>query len=234
MEYKRILLKVSGEALGGDAGMGLDMSALRRIAKECIGGVGRGVELAVVVGGGNFLRGGKLKDSGIERVTGDQMGMLATVINGLALRDVIETEGGKGDVFSAVKVEGAAMPFNRRRCLTQMAKGRVAILAGGTGNPFFTTDTAAALRASELDADLLMKATKVDGVYDDDPKKNAKARRFDKLSYMEVIEQNLGVMDITAVTLCKENRVPILVFDMTREGNVSRALEDQTLGTLIS
>ncbi|MHC4945669.1 MAG: UMP kinase [Planctomycetota bacterium] len=234
MEYKRIMLKVSGEALGGDAGLGLDMGALRRMAAECVDCVKRGKELAVVVGGGNFLRGGKLADSGIQRVTGDQMGMLATVINGMALRDMIETKGGKAVVFSAMEVKAAAMPFSRRRCLKRMSDGCVAILTGGTGNPFFTTDTAAALRASELGADVFMKATKVDGVYDDDPKKNTQARRYDKLSYMEVIQQSLGVMDITAVTLCRENAIPILVFDMTREGNVSRVLEDQSLGTLIS
>jgi len=234
MGYKRILLKVSGEALGGAAGVGIDPAALNGLATECLDAVKAGVQTAVVVGGGNFLRGGRLEGTGIGRVTGDQMGMLATIMNGLALRDAVESSGGRASLFSAVPVQGAARIFDRRLCLARLAAGEVAVLAGGTGNPYFTTDTAAALRASELGADLFLKATKVDGVYDDDPKKNPKARRFEKLSYMEVLEQRLKVMDSTAVTLCMENKIAILVFDMTVEGNVRRVLSGEKIGTLIS
>lgn len=234
MGAKRILLKVSGEALGGDSGAGLDPGAMRCMAGECLAAVKRGVQVGLVVGGGNFLRGTQLSGLDVERVTGDQMGMLATLINGLALRDQIEHLGGRAEVFSAIEARGAAAPFDRRRCLESLRHGAVVILAGGTGNPFFTTDTAAALRAAELGADLFFKATKVDGVYDDDPKKNPQARRFEKLTYMDVLNRQLKVMDATAVSLCMDNKIPIVVFDMTREGNVGRLLDGESIGTVIS
>lgn len=234
MAYQRILLKISGEALGGSGGSGLDKEAITTIARESIQAVESGVQTAIVVGGGNFLRGAQITGTGIDRNTGDQMGMLATVINGLALRGVIESLGGKSTVFSAKQIQSGIALFDSRECIARLDEGHVVILTGGTGNPFFTTDSAAALRASELSADLFLKATKVDGVYDDDPVKNPDARMFDKLSYMDVIKQQLGVMDITAITLCMENKIPVIVCNMMREGNISRVLNGESVGTIIS
>lgn len=234
MGFTRVLLKVSGEALGGASGAGLDFGAIGAMAGECLEASRRGIEVGVVVGGGNFIRGAALAEAGLERVTGDQMGMLATVINGLALKGAVEGMGGKASVFSAVNIEGGVERFDAPRCRKRLEDGHVAVLVGGTGNPFFTTDTAAALRASELKCDLFLKATKVDGVYDSDPVKNPGARRYEKLSYMDVVKQRLEVMDATAVTLCMENGIPIVVFDMTKEGNVGRVLDGEAVGTVIS
>lgn len=234
MDCKRILLKLSGETLGGGAGIGLDFEAIRYLAEECLSVRKREIEAAVVVGAGNFVRGGKLASAGVDRVTGDQMGMLATVINGMALRSVIEEMGGDATVMSAIGVESGLDRFDRRKSLERMRSGHIVILVGGTGNPYFTTDTAGALRASELGADLFLKATKVDGVYNDDPVKNPDAERYDKLSYLDFLEKKLKVMDATAVTLCMENGIPIKVFDLMKKGNTGRVLDGESLGTLIS
>ncbi len=233
MKTERVLLKVSGEALSGASGFGLDFDAIRLVAGECLQANAMGVKTAVVVGGGNFLRGQELVGSGVDRVAADQMGMLATVMNGLALRAACEGLGGRALVMSAVPVQCGIELFDRRSCLEQLNAGSLVILVGGTGNPFFSTDTAAALRASEIGADLFLKATKVDGVYDEDPEKKPGARRFDKLTYMEVMRKKLGVMDLTAVTLCMENKIPIVVFDLMKEGNVSRVLSGEHVGTKI-
>jgi len=234
MGYNRILLKVSGEALGGAKGRGFDFDLIRQLAGECIEACKKGTQIGLVVGGGNFLRGGQMKDSGIDRVTCDQMGMLATVINGMALRGVIEDLGGKASVMSAFSIKSGVEDYDRSLCLKRLNEGYIVIFVGGTGNPFFTTDSAAALRASELEVDLFCKATKVDGVYDDDPVKNPKAKRYKKLTYLEVVQKQLGVMDITAVTLCLENRIPILVFNLLDKGSIGRVLDGEPLGTMIS
>jgi len=234
MDFNRVLLKVSGEAMAGRAGIGLDFESADMIGRQCLEGPRRGVQTAVVVGGGNFLRGADLTASGVDRVSADQMGMLATVINGLALRAVIENLGGEATVLSAVQVESGVELFDRRLCLKRLAKGHVVILVGGTGNPYFTTDTASALRASEINADCFFKATKVDGVYEEDPVKNPGAKRYDRLTHMEVIQKKLGVMDSTAAALCMENGIPIVVFSLLQEGSFGRILDGEPLGTIIS
>ena len=234
MSYQRVLLKLSGEALGDPAsGHGLGRDPLAEVSRQVARVARRGVEVAIVVGGGNILRGAEFSESGMHRASADYMGMLATVINALALSHTIEEEGIGTRVLTALEIRQVAEPFVRRRALAHLGKGRVVILAGGTGNPFFTTDTAAALRANELGCEVLLKATKVDGVYDDDPKKNPEAKKYDELSYMDVLSGDLRVMDGTAITLCKENRMPVIVFDLFAKEGIERAVKGERIGTII-
>lgn len=232
--FQRILLKLSGEALLGDKPFGIDAAILNRLAKEIKVLIESGIQVSLVVGGGNLFRGAELQDSGMERVTGDHMGMLATVMNALALQDAIEKVGIPVRVMSSIPIDQVCEEFIRRRAIRHMEKGRVVICAAGTGNPFFTTDTAASLRAIELGTDAMLKATKVDGVYNSDPMKNPDAVKFRTLTYNEVLEQNLGVMDATAVVMCRDNNLPLLVFNMTKEGEIINALSDNSVGTLIT
>jgi len=234
LRYRRVLLKLSGEALMGDGKYGVHPPTLERIASE-IGDLARaGVQVAVVIGGGNIFRGLSASTTGMDRANADYMGMLATVINAMALQDALEKTGVFTRVQSAIKMEQIAEPYIRRRAVRHLEKGRVVIFAAGTGNPFFTTDTAASLRAMEIGAEVILKATKVDGVYDSDPKKNPKARRYRTLTYMDVLRQNLHVMDSTAISLCMDNELPIVVFDLTTHGNIRRAVTgSEELGTLV-
>jgi uridylate kinase len=232
--YKRILLKVSGEGFCKPGGFGVDPEEARTIARQTKEVVESGCELAIVVGGGNFIRGLQFaRVANIKRATADYMGMVATVINALALQDYLEALGTSTRVQCAVEMRDVAEPFIRRRCIRHLEKGRVVILAGGTGNPFFTTDTCAALRASEIGAQVLLKATKVDGVYSDDPNKNPEARRYDRLTYDEVLRQNLKIIDVAAISLCKDNHIPIVVFNLKREGNIRKVLAGEPIGTYI-
>ncbi|PID65212.1 MAG: UMP kinase [Gammaproteobacteria bacterium] len=232
--FNRILLKLSGEALLGNKAFGIDASILNRLAGEIKVLIDSGIQVSLVVGGGNLFRGAELQESGMERVTGDHMGMLATVMNALALQDAIEKIGIKVRVMSALPIDQVCEEFIRRRAIRHMEKGRVVICAAGTGNPFFTTDTAASLRAIELETDAMLKATKVDGVYNADPAKDASAVKYDTLTYNEVLAGNLGVMDATAVVMCRDNNLPLLVFNMTKEGEIIRALSCDTVGTLVT
>jgi len=232
--YKRILLKLSGEALLGDEDYGIDPKIIHRIAVE-IGQVAQSkIQIAVVIGGGNIFRGAGLAESGIDRVTGDHMGMLATVMNALALQDALEDIDVHARVMSAISVHDVCEDYIRRRAIRHLQKGRVVICAGGTGNPFFTTDTAAALRAIEIGADIVLKATKVDGVYSADPKKTPQAELFEKLGYDRVIGSKLGVMDTNAIVLCRDQGMPIRVFNVFGEGNLVRLIGGESIGTLIS
>lgn len=231
--HHRILLKLSGEALLGNEDYGIDPVVIYRIAGE-VGEVSKmGVETALVIGGGNIFRGAGLAESGIDRVTGDHMGMLATVMNALALQDAMESVGIEARVMSALSIHDVCEDYIRRRAQRHLEKGRVVICAAGTGNPFFTTDTAAALRAIEIGADILLKATRVDGVYDSDPEKNPDAKRFTELSYDRVIESKLGVMDANAIVLCRDQDMPIRVFDVFGEGNLKQLVLGEPIGTLI-
>ena len=232
--YRRILLKLSGEALLGEEDYGIDPNMILRIAAEIAEVTSSGVQVAVVIGGGNIFRGAGLAESGIDRVTGDHMGMLATVMNALALQDALEGIGAVARVMSAVSVHDVCEDYIRRRAIRHLEKGRVVVCAGGTGNPFFTTDTAAALRAIEVGADILLKATKVDGVYSADPAKDPHARRFDALGYDRVIESKLGVMDANAIVLCRDQRMPIRVFNVFEGGNLMRIVRGESIGTLVS
>lgn len=232
-KYDRVLLKLSGEALAGDQGYGIDPKVVDRLSEEIAEIVRDGVQLAVVVGGGNIFRGLAGSAEGMDRAQADYIGMLATVMNALALQDAFERHGVYSRVQSAINMQEVSEPYIRRRAIRHLQKGRVVILAAGTGNPYFTTDTTAALRACELDVDCLMKATKVDGVYDCDPAKNADAKRFDHISYMEVLQRGLNVMDATATSLCMDNEVPMIVFDLTKPGNIQAALRGQDVGTTI-
>ncbi len=232
-KYDRVLLKLSGEALAGDQGYGIDPKVVNDLADEIADIVQDGVQLAVVVGGGNIFRGLAGSAEGMDRAQADYIGMLATVMNALALQDAFERHGIFSRVQSAINMQEVSEPYIRRRAVRHLEKGRVVILAAGTGNPYFTTDTTAALRACELDVDCLMKATKVDGVYDSDPAKNADAQRFDHISYLEVLNRGLNVMDATATSLCMDNDVPMIVFDLTRRGNIQRALRGEDVGTTI-
>lgn len=232
--HQRILLKLSGEALLGSEDYGIDPKIIHRIASEVAEVSQTGVQLALVIGGGNIFRGAGLAESGIDRVTGDHMGMLATVMNALALQDALESVGIDARVMSALSIHDVCEDYIRRRAQRHLEKGRVVVCAAGTGNPFFTTDTAAALRAIEIGADILLKATRVDGVYDSDPEKNPDARRFEELSYDKVIESKLGVMDANAIVLCRDQDMPIRVFDVFGEGNFRRLVEGEPIGTLIS
>lgn len=231
--YKRILLKLSGEVFGGRQKYGIDLEVLAVIAKEIKSVKALGVGVAVVVGGGNIFRGVAGAVKGIDRATGDYMGMLATVINSLALQDALEREGVPSRVQTAIEMRSIAEPFIRRRAIRHMEKGRVVILAAGTGNPYFSTDTTAALRAAELDANVILKATKVDGVYDKDPAQFSNAKKFKKITHMEMIQRRLRVMDSTAASLCMENKIPIIVFDLTKSGNIKKAVQGKEVGTLV-
>jgi uridylate kinase len=234
LKYKRVLLKLSGESFCKPDVFGIDGGALESIAERIAEICKLGPQVAVVVGAGNFLRGEKFSEvSHIPRNTADYMGMLATIINACALQEILERHGQPTRVLSAIEVAAMCEPFLRRRALRHLERGRVAILAGGTGNPFFTTDTCAALRASELEANLLVKATKVDGVYSDDPNKNPKAEMFEKLSYEDVLTKNLRVMDHSAISLCRNNKIPIIVLNIFKQGNITRALRGERVGTLI-
>jgi uridylate kinase len=232
--YSRILLKLSGEALLGDEDYGIDPKMIHRIATEIAGVVRENVGVAIVIGGGNIFRGAGLAKSGIDRVTGDHMGMLATVMNALALQDALEHVGCEARVMSAIPVHDVCEDYIRRRAIRHLEKGRVVICAGGTGNPFFTTDTAAALRAVEIGADILLKATKVDGVYSADPVKDPTAKLYDSLGYDLVIESKLAVMDANAIVLCRDQAMPIRVFNVFDEGNLTKLVSGQNVGTLVS
>ncbi|HVC09856.1 MAG TPA: UMP kinase [Elusimicrobiota bacterium] len=232
--YSRVLLKLSGESLCEKAGHGIDPKALGRIANEIKLAHDKGVQIGIVVGGGNIWRGASNHDAVIGRVTADYMGMLATVINAMALQEALEHLGVPTRVQTAIEVAKLAEPYIRRRAIRHLEKGRIVIFAGGTGNPYFTTDTASSLRAVEIEAEALLKATTVDGVYTDDPKTNKNAKKLSQLTFMEAIRQRLRVMDATALTLCMENRMPVLVFDLSADGNISRAVNGQKVGTLIT
>lgn len=232
--YSRVMLKLSGEVMGGASGQGLDQEAIRAIAGEVRDVAASGSELAVVIGGGNFLRGAECARIGIERTTADYMGMLATLLNGLALQSAVEKMGYPTRVMSAIEARQVVEPYIRRRALRHMEKGRVVILVGGTGNPFCTTDTAAALRATELECNVLLKATKVDGVYSADPKTNPGAVKYDTLTFTEALEKELKVMDATAFTTCKENRLPVIVYSLRESGNTLKAIQRKQVGTVIT
>jgi uridylate kinase len=231
--YRRVLLKLSGEALMGERQFGIDPAVLKQYASEIKGVHDLGVELGIVIGGGNIYRGVADSADGIDKVTGDQMGMLATLVNALALQSALEGEGTLTRLMSAIRVDVVAEPFIRRRAVRHLEKGRVVIFGAGTGNPYFTTDTAAALRAVEIEADAIIKGTRVDGVYDSDPERNPAAFRFTELSYLDVLQKDLKVMDMTAITLCKENKLPILVFNMNTKGNFKRLILGENVGTTV-
>ncbi|HWM26896.1 MAG TPA: UMP kinase [Woeseiaceae bacterium] len=232
--YRRVLLKLSGEALMGEADYGIDPVLIKRIATE-VAEVGRlGVEVAIVIGGGNIFRGAGLAGAGMDRVTGDYMGMLATVMNALALQDALESMQVYARVMSAIQIHEVCEDYIRRRAVRHLEKGRVVVLAAGTGNPFFTTDTAASLRAIEIGADVLLKATKVSGVYDSDPKENSEASLYDTVSFDQVLIDKLNVMDATAVVMCRDNHLPLRVFNMTEERALVRAMTDENVGTLVT
>ena len=234
VKYKRVVIKLSGEALGGAGGQGIDPNVVQFLARQIKVVHRMGVETAIIIGGGNIFRGLEAHAEGLDRTTGDYMGMLATVINGLALQDALEKEGVPTRVQTAIGVQQLAEPYIRRRAIRHLEKGRVVIFVGGTGNPYFSTDTAAALKASEIGADVLLKATRVDGVYSADPEKDSRARLYQRLSYMDVLKKRLRVMDSTAISLCMENDVPIIVFNLLVKGNIEKVLKGRTLGTEIS
>lgn len=231
--YKRILLKLSGEALAGKGNSGINLPTIQQIAEDVAAAHKQGVQMGVVIGGGNIFRGVAASAEGMDRASSDYMGMLATVINALALQDALEKVGVPTRVQTAIEMAEIAEPYIRRRAIRHLEKGRVVIFGAGTGNPYFTTDTAAALRAMEINAEVLMKATKVDGIYDSDPVKNPDAKKFDKISYIEVLNRGLKVMDLTAVSLCMDNKLPILSFDLNEKGNILRAVMGHSLGTLV-
>ncbi|MBI5432406.1 MAG: UMP kinase [Planctomycetes bacterium] len=234
MAYHRVLLKLSGEALGvAGNGQGLDPDAVNLVARQVAHVASLGVEIALVVGGGNILRGAEFSKLGADRASADYMGMLATVINAIALSDAIEKQGRDTRVMTAIEIKQVAEPFLRRKAIAHLEKGLVVILAAGTGNPFFTTDTAAALRARELGCEVLLKGTKVDGVYTADPKRDRSAERLETLTHMQVLERQLKVMDTTAISLCMESRLPVVVFNLFEEGNIERVIRGENLGTII-
>ncbi|HEV8472220.1 MAG TPA: UMP kinase [Methylomirabilota bacterium] len=232
--YRRIVLKLSGEALAGNQGYGIDPPVLDRVGAEVRDVTALGVQVAIVIGGGNIFRGIAASAVGMDRATADYMGMLATIINALALQDALEKAGLQTRVLSAIEMRAVAEPYIRRRAIRHLEKGRVVIFAAGTGNPFFTTDTAGALRAVEIGADAIMKATKVDGIYSADPKRDPTARRIDRVTYIEVLNQGLGVMDTTAISLCMDNKLPIIVFDLTSPGNIRRIVLGEPVGSIVS
>ncbi|KPN20805.1 UMP kinase [Luteimonas terrae] len=233
LAYRRVLLKLSGEALMGDEDYGIDPKVIGRLADEVIEAQKAGAEVGLVIGGGNIFRGAGLAAGGMDRVTGDQMGMLATVINALAMQDALEKRGARARVMSAIKINDVCEDYIRRRAIRHMEKGRIAIFAAGVGSPFFTTDSGAALRGIEIGADLLLKATKVDGVYDADPKKVPGAKRYDRLTYDEVISQGLEVMDTAAFALARDSDLPLRIFDMSQPGVLLRILRGEAIGTLV-
>jgi len=232
--FRRILLKLSGEALMGAQGFGIDPATVARIAEEVEEIRKLGVEVGIVVGGGNFIRGVIASESGIDRVVADQMGMLATVINALALQDALEKRGCHTRVTTAIEIREMAEPFIRRRAIRHLEKGRVVLFAAGTGSPYFSTDTAAALRAIEIKADVILKATKVDGVYDADPKKVAEAKMFTRINYLDVLSRGLKVMDTTAISMCMDNSLPIIVFNLNVPGNLKRVILGEKVGSLVA
>lgn len=234
MKYKRILLKLSGEALMGDKQFGIDNSRLMQYAQEIKAVFDAGVQVAVVIGGGNIFRGVQAEQGGMERTQGDYMGMLATMINSMALQSALESIEVPTRLQSAIKMEQIAEPFIRRRAVRHLGKGRVVIFGAGTGNPYFTTDTAASLRAIEIEADVLLKGTRVDGIYTADPEKDPSAQKYDKVSFSEVYDKGLNVMDMTAFTLCNENKLPIIVFDMNKDGNLMNLVKGDKVGTLVT
>ncbi len=234
MAYKRILLKLSGEALMGEKQYGIDPGRLAAYADEIKSVVDKGIEVAIVIGGGNIFRGLAGASSGMDRVQGDHMGMLATVINGLALQSALENKGVQTRLQSAIKINEVAEPFIRRRAMRHLEKGRVVIFGGGTGNPYFTTDSAAVLRAIEIEADVILKGTRVDGIYTSDPEKDKNATKFDTISFNEVLRKGLKVMDTTAFTLSQENQLPIVVFDMNKKGNLLKIVSGQNIGTVVN
>lgn len=231
--FKRIVLKLSGEALQGRLGFGIDYDVITSIARQIKEVKGLGIEVAVVIGGGNIFRGVSGGTKGMDRVSADYMGMLATIINGIALQDALEKQGVFTRVQTAIEMEKLAEPFIKRRAIRHLEKGRVVIFAGGTGNPYFTTDTTAALRAIEIGADVILKATKVDGVYSADPVKVKKAKKFETLRYIDLLKKGLKVMDATATSLCMDNKLPIIVFNMLKEGNIKRVVTGEKIGTLV-
>ncbi|HEY9621943.1 MAG TPA: UMP kinase [Crinalium sp.] len=231
--YRRVLLKLSGEALMGDLSYGIDPTVVQDIAQEVMDVVAQGMQLAIVVGGGNIFRGIKGAAAGMDRATADYIGMIATVMNAMTLQDALERNGVTTRVQTAIEMQEVAEPYIRRRAIRHLEKGRVVIFGAGSGNPFFTTDTTAALRAAEINAEVVFKATKVDGVYDADPKVNPNARRYQSLTYAHVLSQNLRVMDGTAIALCQDNDIPITVFDLSVKGNIRRALMGEPIGTIV-
>ena len=233
MVYQRVLLKLSGEALMGSLGYGIDPVVVGSIAQEVAKVVSEGIQIAIVVGGGNIFRGVKAASAGMDRATADYVGMIATVMNAITLQDALEQAGVPTRVQSAIAMQEVAEPYIRRRAIRHLEKKRVVIFGAGSGNPFFTTDTTAALRAAEIDAEVIFKATKVDGVYDSDPHVNPDARRYQSLTYAHVLNQDLRVMDSTAIALCKENNIPIMVFDLSVSGNIYRAVMGESIGTLV-
>lgn len=234
MQYKRILLKLSGESLMGNKQFGIDADKVLEYAAEIKDAVNTGVQVAVVVGGGNIFRGIQAAENGIDRVQGDYMGMLATVINSMALQSGLEKVGISTRLLTAIEMKEVGEPFIKRRAVRHLEKGRVVIFGAGTGNPYFTTDTAAALRATEIEADVILKGTRVDGIYDADPEKNPNAKKYDNIKYSEALEKKLNVMDLTAFTLCQENQLPIIVFDMNKQGNLKDILAGKKIGTIVT
>jgi uridylate kinase len=232
-KYKRVILKLSGEALAGDKGYGIEHFVLSSIAKQVVDVIEMGVQVAIVVGGGNIWRGVSGSAKGMDRATADYMGMLATVINGLALQDALENEGVETRVMSAIEMKEVAEPYIRRRALRHLEKGRVIIFVAGTGNPYFSTDTTAALRSAEIEAEVILMAKKVDGVYDCDPLTNPAATKFNNLSYIDVLNKGLAVMDSTAASLCMDNKIPIIVFNLTENGNILKAIMGKEIGTYV-
>mgnify|MGYP001233870110 CR=1 FL=1 len=232
--FKRILVKLSGEALMGQGDYGIETAMLKRVAAELVEVSAMGAQVAVVLGGGNIFRGAGLARAGMDRVTGDHMGMLATVINSLAMQDAVEAIGAHARVMSAIRINEVAEDYVRRRAVRHLEKGRIVIFAAGTGNPFFTTDSAASLRAIEIGADVLLKATKVNGVYSDDPVKNPAATRYEKLNFDRVLDDRLGVMDATAIVLCRDNRLPLRVFNLNNPGDLPRVVRGENVGTLVT
>ena len=233
MTYRRVLLKLSGEALMGNLGYGIDPTVVGDIAQEIAEVVKSGVQIAIVVGGGNIFRGVKAASAGMDRATADYVGMIATVMNAITLQDALERMGVPTRVLTAIAMQEVAEPYIRRRAIRHLEKGRVVVFGAGSGNPFFTTDTTAALRAAEIEAEVVFKATKVDGVYDCDPEVNPDARRYSSLNYGHVLAHDLKVMDSTAIALCKENNIPIMVFDLSVRGNITRAIQGEAVGTLV-
>jgi uridylate kinase len=234
MKYKRILLKLSGESLMGNQQFGIEQKAVHQYADEIKTAIEAGVQVAIVIGGGNIFRGIQATSNGIDRVQGDYMGMLATIINSMALQSALEKKGFPTRLMSAIEMKEISEPFIRRRAVRHLEKGRIVIFGAGTGNPYFTTDTAASLRAIEIEADVILKGTRVDGIYTADPEKDKKAKRYEKITYNEAYENGLQIMDLTAFTLCKENKLPIIVFDITKKGNLKKLLQGQKVGTIVS
>jgi uridylate kinase len=233
MTYQRVLLKLSGEALMGDLGYGIDPTIVQDIAQEVAEVVASGVQVAIVVGGGNIFRGMKASAQGMDRATADYVGMIATVMNAITLQDALEQKGVPTRVQTAIAMQEVAEPYIRRRAIRHLEKGRVVVFGAGSGNPFFTTDTAAALRAAEIDANVIFKATKVDGVYDSDPKINPDAKRYQSLTFSHVLNQDLKVMDSTAIAMCRENNIPIIVFNLFERGNIQKVVAGESIGTIV-